>query len=167
MNIFKLCDLIIDNNDYKSFKKWVKTQPELFKNGNFLTGFLNLEFENKLPKFYLEFFFYNKKILKNKYVLPQIGITIGEVFSLEDFILNTIKANTSLPLNNFKIFYDQTLIYLKSNKEKDWEKEYQLLIPYWAFLNEMEHSGINNFNRFIIYLNKNIFSKQKGIQYGN
>ncbi len=167
MRSFKLYDVEIDIDDYKSFKKWAKIQPELFGNRNFLTGFLNLEHEGILPKVYLEFYFYNKNFLRDKYELSQVGKTNAKGLSLEDFIINVMDENTLLPLTNFKIFYQQTLIYLRTRKEKDWNKEYQLLIPYWSFLSDMEHSGIENFNRYIIYLNKNIFSKQKGIQYGN
>ncbi|NQX83486.1 MAG: hypothetical protein HRS50_02145, partial [Mycoplasmataceae bacterium] len=57
---------------------------------------------------------------------------------------------------NELIFFFKELIEYRLEIEKDYDREYELVKIYWKFIHELRESKINNYNHWIIYINKNI-----------
>lgn len=69
---------------------------------------------------------------------------------------NTIKSS-----NSFFIFYFDLIDYLL-NHNKNWDKEYKIYKLYVAFINNWKEENPTNFNKFIIFININIYKKNMG-----
>lgn len=162
---------IINKEDWKKFKNWVKENRILSDDSSFFTNLLNINNDQKeySDSFY-EFYFFNLKILKNTYTV------------FEDYLDNSEKkiANKSDNLLDFflKIFiYERPKLkeewkilfkflknlekYLKENK-KNYNKEFEIVQDYWIFINMLFENKIKYFNNWILFINNHIYKKSKG-----
>ncbi|NOQ50096.1 MAG: hypothetical protein GQ557_00325 [Mycoplasmataceae bacterium] len=161
----KLSTNKITKTDNKLFISWAKKNPFLFNNPNFLTGLYNINRSKKITKNELEFSFFNRVVLNNKY---ELGFNQSFVLNsnsklnnyVEQFIFDNL--NKSDNFINFIIFYNEITKYIISKEQKDWKREFDLLNIYWKFLDDLEHGTEIDFNNWVIYINKNIYQNQKG-----
>lgn len=154
----------IKKPDWKSFVSWVNDEQFTFGNENFYTGLLSVN-TFKIDKYIIDFFIYNKFILKNKYELnwPEwlMQSKGKDIFSwIDDLFTIWFKEMA----NSFKelIPFFKKLREYRLQTEKDYDKEYELVKIYWKFMNRLRNEKAKNYNSWIIYININTYIKMKG-----
>ncbi len=156
----------ISTRDKNEFKKWIKNSSLFFGNDNFITGLVNINLENKLPKNIIEFSLYNHFILKNRYTFDFVKfrelIKNNEITSMKEIFSFYHGKNLATSFVFFWDFYEDLIKYYinKSNSKE----EYELLELYWEFISVLKNKRIVEFNNWIIYINKNIYLKQIGFK---
>lgn len=156
----------IKTKDWKDFRKWTSKEQFNFKDTNFYSGLLSIK-NRKLEKSFIDFYIYNKFVLEGKYndklLWPEWIIEIKGA-TIKEWLLNLIEYWFKDKADPFKelIEFLLKLREYKIQKEKNFDREYELVQLYWIFLGKIRDSKINNYNKWVIYVNKRIHKKLKG-----
>lgn len=154
----------IHKKDWKSFVEWSTNGYFLFGDINFYSGFLSINKEDKLEKYLIDFFLYNRFVLGDRYALNWPGW------------IKEIKGNNidSWTINLFSIHFDEKEIFLeiltfltnireyKQYGLKDWDKEYRLAKDHWSLTHKLRKKNIKNYNNWIVYINEHTHTSLKG-----
>ncbi len=153
-------------NEIKEFENWKLSNSLFIINNKILTDFVNLE--KNVETDFVEFLIFNKMVLNDKYSEE-----------LNDFKINTNSQDLLVNVEEvFKLIYGDDeyedkfklikLIdeYSKITKNNDWnmEVEYDFVKKYWTIQNDFYEKALKNYNKYLLFLNKLFFEKQKGIK---
>ena len=148
----------------KSFSKW-KTSHNLIFKDDLYTQLVNTN--NKtvtLDKWFVESVLF--AILENR---EDFDLSVWGLESIKDKDpINILKAvfkefGQEEPFRKFWPFLSQLLEY-KNKGEKDMDEEYAILNTYWKWERELFDKNIEDFNKWILLVNKNVYKKQKGFK---
>ncbi len=137
-------------------KKVKKNKPiDFLKNQSFYTNFYNLTLpkQDKLSKGTIE-----ENLLVLEPFSPEYTLVLQESFR-EQFSQELIEGLLTF-LKKYREFYFK--------KEPTWDEQYDLLQAYWILINLIKNNiNVKIFNEYIIFLNENIYKKQKGFRHIN
>lgn len=157
---------LVEKQDKKDFKDWL-LKNDLFISKNFWTNVFNINRNEDFSRKTIEFLAYNKIVLNDKYKSPVI---YEEIFNevkgtnLEEIYKNIVISSEG----DQKEYIDYLFILLKNvieYKKKNiysLETEYSLTKDHSNFVNSLIKSKKHNFNKLIICINKNIYTKNNG-----
>lgn len=168
----KIFNQTIEKSDLNHFFNWIKNQSAFLKENNFLTEFYNVVYDkNPLQPHSIEFLFYNYNVLDSKYqfsypkltnLLIEANFENPKLFVITT--LNLLLPNQTEIIDSFKVFYNKLYDYYQDNNLKNWDYEYFLMQLYWKFIINLRKYDDKYYNRYLIVINKAIYSEQKGFK---
>ncbi len=126
---------------------WAENNFHVFHNPNFITGLSNVVLETLFEPYY-----YEKKIYNVD------NSTIKVVEFIEDIIEKAYGDHLS---NMFMNFYNSLIKYLET-QIKNTDTEYDLSFEYSKIVSYLKNKEVKDFNKFIIYINENIYQNKGG-----
>ncbi len=152
----------INSKDWKDFISWADEGKFLFSNINFLGGLFSINKEYTIEDSLIEFYLYNKFILKDRYVLDWPKWLLNKkTNTLESFIEELFKEFLDSE-GIFQIY--QEIVEYKKMQNKNSEREFELAFEYNKLIKELRENKVKGYNEWIIYINKHIHKDLKGIK---
>lgn len=155
----------INRKDWKNFIKWINEEKYFFKNKEFFTKLFSLNRNFNLESKLIEFYLYNKFILENRYSFDwPIWLTQKKADNIEKFIKSLFdEFFKEKELNKlFDVYFE--IVKYQQDAEKNVDHEYEIALKYNDIIKKIREKNIDDYNKWIIYINKHIHINLKGFK---